>query len=215
MPFSPAVAFVLVTAVGVVAALAASRAGRTRAYACSKAAASAGFIGVALAVGATGATWSRFALGALVVAAVGDVALAARGRTWFLAGIACFAAAHGLYVVAFLVYGSGYTTMFGTVAVAAMVAGGAWLWLGGRLPDRMRAPVHAYIAVVATMMATGTAAGITHRSWMLVCGVVLVAGSDLAVGRERFRAPTFADKLAGLAAYYAGQTLIALSLAGP
>lgn len=73
----------------------------------------------------------------------------------------------------------------------------------------------AHLVIVAAMVAAETSAGISHRSWLLACGILLVAGSDIAVGRERFGEPLFACKLLGLPTYYAGQTLIVLSLAGP
>jgi uncharacterized membrane protein YhhN len=63
------------------------------------------------------------------------------------------------------------------------------------------------------MVATGLATAITHQALTLAAGVLLVAGSDVAVARERFGAPIPVTKLIGLPAYYAGQTLIALSLA--
>ena len=215
MHFGPSAAFPLLTGLGVVAALASARAGVSRAYAVSKAVASFGFIGTALAAGATGATWSCLALGALVLSAAGDVALAARGKKGFLVGLACFAAAHAVYVAAFGLRGTAVAILGTTAPVAALVAGGAWLFLRGRLTGPMRLAVGAYLVIVAAMLATGTAAGITHRSWLLAGGALLVAGSDIAVARERFGTPMFANRLLGLTAYYAGQTLIALSLAGP
>lgn len=204
-----------VTAAGVAAALGSARGGMPRAYAVSKGVASLGFIGAALAAGATAAVWSRVALGALVLSALGDVALAARGKRGFFVGLGCFAAAHSVYSAAFAMYGTGGAILGGTSLVAIAFAGGAWLWLRGRLPGAMRIPVGVYAAIVAAMLATGAAAGVSHRAWLLVLGVVLVAGSDIAVGRERFGRAGFANKLLGLPTYYAGQTLIALSLAGP
>jgi uncharacterized membrane protein YhhN len=79
----------------------------------------------------------------------------------------------------------------------------------------MRAPVALYLVVLAAMLAAGGAAAVLHRSWRLGLGALLVAGSDIAVARERFVAPGFANKLVGLPTYYLGQILIASSLAGP
>jgi uncharacterized membrane protein YhhN len=212
---SVSVASVLVTGLGVAAALVFTRAGMPRAYALSKTVASLGFIGTALAVGAEGATWSSLALCALILSAAGDVALTVRGKKGFLVGLVCFAVAHSVYVAAFNLYGTSSAVFVVTTPIAALLAGGTWLWLRYRLPRPMRMPVGAYVLIVATMLAVGIAAGITHRAWLLVCGVLLVVGSDIAVGRERFQKPTFVCKLLGLPAYYAGQSLIALSLAGP
>jgi len=187
-----------------------------RAYAMSKTIASLGFVGTALAVGAMGSMWSSIALGALVLSAAGDVALAVPGRRGLLVGLAFFAVAHSVYFAAFALHGTG-GVILGAAAVGATVfAGGAWLSLRDRIPREMSKPVGVYLVIVGAMLAAGTAAGISHRAWLLVCGVLLVAGSDIAVGRERFGDHLFANKLLGLPAYYAGQTLIALSLAaGP
>ncbi len=208
------VLWVLVTGLGVMAALGATRAGLWRAYALSKAAASAGFIAAALASGATGAGWSRLALGALVLSAAGDVVLAIRREGAFLAGLILFAAAHGVYTVAFLLRGTGGGNLLLSALAVAVVAGWGWLSLHRRVPGSMRAPVAAYLSILSAMLAAGTAAGFAHRAWLLAVGAVLVAGSDLAVGRQRFGGAGFANKLIGLPAYYAGQTLIALSLGG-
>lgn len=137
-----------------------------------------------------------------------------QGRTGFLVGLACFAAAHSVYAAAFGLYGTRGMVLGVTAAVAALFAGIVWLSFRNRIPASMRLPVVAYLAIVATMPAMGTAAGISHRAVPLFSGVLLVAGSDIAVANERFGKPLFANKLPGLPFYYAGQSLIALSLTG-
>ena len=211
----PSIAFMLITGLGVATALICVRVGISRAYGISKAVASLGFIGTALTAGATGTGWTRLALGALVLSAVGDVALAVHSKRAFLVGLLCFALAHSVYTAAFALFGTRGAILGVTASLAALVAVGAWLWLRRHLPVPMRVPVGAYLVIVSAMLAAGTAAGIMHRAWLLACGVVLVAGSDIAVGRERFGKSMFANKLIGLPTYYAGQTLIAMSLAGP
>ncbi len=213
MPLVQPVVFISLTVLGVIAALVATRRGMRRAYVISKALASAGFIAVAVASGAVGALWSMLVLGGLVFSAAGDVVLGVRGRRTFLVGLSCFAVAYSVYSGAFLLHGTG-VYLWATVPAGAIFVIGAWLYLRNRLPAGMRAPVGVYLAVIAAMMATGIAAGISHKTVSLVCGVILVAASDLAVARERFSSPSFANKLFGLPAYYAGQTLIALSLVG-
>ena len=209
-PFVP----MLVTATGVGGALVAFRLRRPFAYAAAKTAASLGFVGTALAAGALDHAWSRLALVALVLSAAGDVALALRAANGFIAGLVLFALAHTVYTAAFLVYGSAAATTAILGLLAALSAWSVWVAFRERLPARMRVPAAVYLGVLSAMVASGTAAGITHRSWLLVCGVALVAGSDIAVGRERFGTSMFANKLIGLPAYYLGQTLIALSLRG-
>lgn len=206
--------FVAISLLGVVSALASYRLDRRRLYAISKALASLGFIGTALASGALDAGWTRVALGALVLSAAGDVALAVRGKRGFIAGLVCFAAAHGVYTLAFSLLGSAAATLVATAVVVAIASGVAWTVLRRHLPDSLRVPVGVYLVIISAMLATGTAGGITHDQWLLFAGVVLVFASDIAVARERFGTPGFANKLLGLPTYYAGQTLIALSLGG-
>ncbi len=207
-------AWPLLTAAGVGAALVAVRLERRWAYGVAKGLASLGFVGVALAVGATAEDWGRWALAALILSAAGDVALAVRARAGFLTGLGLFLIAHAIYVIAFVVRGvdARPLAVAGLVAVFAVTAG--WRVWGGRLPEPMRVPVAAYAAVLATMVATGVAAGFAHGAPALVLGVLLVAGSDLAVARERFGTPGFVNKVIGLPAYYLGQVLVAVSIGG-
>jgi len=205
----------LLTGLGVAAALAFARSARPRPYAVAKTVASLGFLWTALAAGALGAEWSRWAFVALLLSASGDVALTVRTARGFLLGLLCFAFAHGTYALAFARRGVALGTLALTAALAALAAWGAWRAFGGRVPRRMRVPVALYLAVLAAMLAAGGATAILHRSWRLGIGALLVAGSDVAVARERFVAPGFANKLIGLPTYYLGQILIASSLAGP
>jgi len=214
LSWKPYTVFAIVTGLGTVAAVACFRRDRWRAYAASKAVASLGFIGTALTAGALSAGWSRLAFAALVLSAAGDVALGIRGTRGFIAGLLCFAAAHSMYAIAFWLYGTGGTTLLIAAGVIALVSGSGWILYHHRFPGPMRVPVGLYLIILSAMLATGVAAGITHRAALLVCGVVLVAGSDIAVARERFGTSRFVNKLIGLPTYYAGQTLIALSLAG-
>ena len=79
----------------------------------------------------------------------------------------------------------------------------------------MRGPVVAYAVVLGTMVSLAFATGAAHRAPALVIGALLVAGSDLAVARERFATKGFVNKAIGLPTYYVGQTLVALALVGP
>lgn len=204
--------FAATTATAVVAALVASRGDRTWTYVASKAVASAGFLGVAWSVGAHEAGWTRVAFLALALSAVGDVALAARGKVAFAVGLSGFMAAHAAYVVAFGRLGAQPAWLGVTLVLAAVAGTLAWRTLRTRVPYSLRLPVAAYVVVVSAMAAIGTAAGLSHGVARLALGVPLVVGSDAAVARHRFVAPGFANKLVGLPAYYLGQLLIAASL---
>jgi uncharacterized membrane protein YhhN len=207
-----AVAAVATTAAGVVAALVAYRIDRRGVYLVAKVVASSGFVAAALAVGALNATWTRVAFAAILLSAVGDVALAVRARRAFLTGLAAFAAAHLTYAAAFALAGPGVVPWAWAGVGAAVLVGGAWSAFRRRVPAGLRVAVAGYAVILGAMMATGLAAGITRGSVGLAMGAVLVAGSDVAVGRERFGTRGFVNKLAGLPAYYLGQVLIALAL---
>lgn len=205
---------VLVTALGVAAALVAYRAERRAVYAAAKGVASLGFLATALSAGALEVGWARVAFAALVLSGAGDVALGLRGRGAFVAGLIAFSLAHLAYTAAFLARGADAGSLAWTTALAAILAAGAWLAFARRLPPFLRVPGGMYLLILAAMLATGTAAGRTHGVAGLAAGVVLVAGSDVAVARERFGTSSFTNKWVGLPAYYLGQTLIAASLGG-
>ncbi len=205
---------VLAVAVGVAAALAAARTGRPWAYGLAKVVASLGFIAVAVAAGATGAGWSRWALAALVLSGVGDAVLAVRSRGGFVAGLAAFLVAHAVYAVAFLMRGADAWPLVVAALALALAAPLGWRALAAHVPRALRRAVLAYLVVVSAVVATGLAVRVTHGAPGLALGAVLVVGSDLAVARERFGRPGFVNKVVGLPAYYLGQLLIAASLGG-
>jgi uncharacterized membrane protein YhhN len=205
--------FVAATVTGAAVAVLSFRLERRWPYAVAKSVASLGFIGTAVAMGALDTGWTRLALGALVASATGDVALTVRGKGGFIAGLSCFALAHSVYVSAFVLYGVEETALAAAAVLIVPLSLWGWRTFRGRLSDSLRVPVGVYLTILSTMVITGIAAGTTHRAVLLVCGVVLVAGSDIAVARERFGRSMLANKMVGLPAYYAGQTLIALSLA--
>lgn len=202
-----------ISALGAIASIATSRRAPRSAYLASKAVASAGFVGTALAVGATQAAWSRLVLVGLAFALVGDLWMGVGGERSFLAGMACFASAYCAYVSAFLLRGPGEPVVtVSALLTAVSIAVGVWFYLSPRLPRRLRPPVAGYFVVMAAMLGLGVASGAAHSSTTIAVGVVLVATSDLAVARERFVRSSFANKAVGLSAYYVGQIMIALSL---
>ena len=204
----------VLTAVGTVGALVAHRADSRKAYTLAKGLASLGFVGTAIATGATGAGWSTMVLAGLALAACGDLALAGSGRRSFITGMGFFALAYGLYAAAFTLRGFEPSTFTVTAPVAVFICGAVWTLLRAHVPAAMRLPIAVYLVVIGSMLATGMATAVTHRAWMLGAGVALVVASDVAVARERFVRHAFINKLLGLPAYYLGQTLVALSLGG-
>ena len=208
--------FVLLGVAGVVAALTAYRADARRLYVVGKGAASAGFLAVALAGGPPEATWARAALVALAASALGDVSLAGRGRAAFATGLAAFTAAHLAYAVAFGLRIDALGAVLAGAAVGLLAARPGWRALASRLsvPTSLRGPVAGYLTTVTVMLGLALVVGAVRGAWPLALGAVLVGGSDVAVARERFGRPGFANKLVGLPTYYAGQLLIALQVAG-
>lgn len=205
----------VLTAFGVVGALVAVHRGHPWAYGVAKGVASLGFLTTALAVGAAADGWTRWALAALVLSAAGDVALAVRSRRGFLAGLALFLVAHAAFAVAFAVRGVAALPLAAAGVGVAIALALGWRAWRAHLPGAMRSPVAAYALVLGTMVALAVATGVAQRAPVLVVGALLVAGSDLAVARERFATKGFVNKLVGLPTYYVGQTLVALALVGP
>lgn len=206
-------ALIIVVAAGVAGALAAYRFERRALYVLAKTVASAGFVALAVAVGAARSGWTGIALAGLALAAVGDVVLGLRGKRAFIAGMASFALAHAVLSAAFLVRGTEPRLLAALAIAVAVPAVLAWRAYHLRVPLRLRIAVAVYLAIVSTMAASGLASGVAHRMPLLGLGAVLVAASDVAVARERFGTPAFANKVFGLPSYYLGQTLIALALA--
>jgi uncharacterized membrane protein YhhN len=97
------------------------------------------------------------------------------------------------------------------VGLAVVIA--LWPRLGA-----LRLPVIAYVATITAMVVAAVAAARggalpDPERGRLVIGACVFFGSDLAVARDRFVATGFANKLWGLPAYYAGQLLLAWSIA--
>jgi uncharacterized membrane protein YhhN len=155
-----------------------------------------------------GSAYSTWIVTGLVCGAVGDVCLLGAGRRWFTSGLVAFLFGHLAYVV----------------AVAQVVTPGDWIGLGAILPIAVAAvafaqlrrhlggmsiPVLVYVGVITTMVIAARASGNPR----LAVGAVLFFLSDLAVARQRFVGRSLTNKLIGLPAYYAGQLLIAWSIA--
>lgn len=201
-------------AVALAALLVAERRGSKRGRYVCKPLASAAFLAVALAGGATGPGYERWILIGLVLGAGGDLALMLPGSRAFLAGLVLFLLGHLGYVVACteiapLAHWAGAHAL-PPIAAAAVVL--AWLWphLGS-----MRVPVIAYVIVITAMVIgalTPLRLGLTGpQVALLAAGALAFFASDLAVARERFVAPGFSNRAWGLPAYYAGQLLFAWS----
>jgi uncharacterized membrane protein YhhN len=153
---------------------------------------------------------------ALVLSAVGDVALIPSARRWFLAGLVAFLLAHVAYALA--LWSRPEPWAFRPLALAA-IAGASlatFAWLRPHLGAMLR-PVVAYMAVITLMLAAAWSLGPpgwTAASAQLALAATLFYVSDLTVARVRFVPGTgFADRAIGLPLYYAAQFLFAFSVA--
>lgn len=161
--------------------------------------------------------YAWFLVAGLVLSLVGDVCLALPQEKAFMAGLVSFLLGHVLYVVAFvLVTGIGIKTFVGA-GVIVLVSGGVFVWLRPHLAE-MKGPVLAYIVVITVMLSAAwsilvdTALPVAGRS-MVFAGALLFYLSDVTVARDRFVKTEFANRLVGLPLYYAGQFLLAFSVA--
>lgn len=160
----------------------------------------------------------------LVLGAIGDAALLGKSSGAFMGGLVAFLLGHLAYVIACALVVPPARWLAGDLAIVALalpvLAGAvalAWLWkhLGS-----LRGPVIAYVLTIVTMVIAAAAvwrqeALPSPRHQWLVVGAVLFFVSDLAVARDKFVAKGFANRAWGLPTYYAGQLMIAWSLAGP
>lgn len=169
--------------------------------------ASLGFVMIGLSSSPLDTRYGALVLVGLVLAAIGDIAL--MHERWFLAGLGSFALGHLAYIGAF-------TTLAvpgaPSLVVGGVVAIGAAAWVLPHTTGRMRNAVALYILVISAMLATAISAG--PHSTRLPLGAALFAASDLLVARERFMTHDDRNRLWGLPLYYAGQILIASTIAG-
>jgi len=180
--------------------------------------ASLGFLGVGwVSIGASGGfnSMNTALMVALVLCALGDICLLGTKRPLFLAGLVSFLLGHVGYIVVFALHGLSVDLFSGAVLVALLLV--AWRvhsWLKPTLPPAMKGPVAAYIAIITGMMTAALAAWLTHGVLAWVVGGVLFYVSDLFVARNRFVKPGAVNRVVGLPLYYAGQLVLAASLAG-
>jgi uncharacterized membrane protein YhhN len=204
--------FVAVTVVGVAGTLIGEHLARPFRF-LAKPLASAGFIGLALTLGATETTYGWWVLSALVFGMIGDVMLMGSSRGWFVSGLVAFLIGHVLYVVAFAVAGLAAIASILAAGLAAIAAATVYLWLRPHLPPGMLVPVVAYIVIISTMVAVAVGTTAAGSTALILVGAVAFYLSDLAVARNRFVAPGIINRVWGLPLYYLGQILLAWSVA--
>ncbi len=203
--------FVAVTAVGLIITLYGEQRGIPLRLV-AKPIASAGFLGLAVTLGATGSLYGWLILIGLVFGFVGDVALLGTARSWFITGLGAFLIGHLLYVVAFLLAGIAAVPLVLAATVAAGAAVVIFRWLRPHLPTAMTGPVIAYVVIISAMVATAVGATAAGATGLILTGAIAFYLSDLAVARNRFIAPGAVNRYWGLPLYYLAQLLLAWSV---
>jgi uncharacterized membrane protein YhhN len=178
----------------------------------AKPTASAGFLFLAVAHGALGTPYGQAIFVALVLSWIGDVALIARGRLAFLAGLGAFLLGHVGFGVAFWIRGVDLLWAGGALVVASAIALVVARWLLPNVPAALKAPVVAYIVVITGMVALAMGTHGYDAYPFLVLAAWCFFASDLAVARQRFIEATISNKLWGLPLYYLAQLLFATTV---
>ena len=147
----------------------------------------------------------------------GDVFLALPQARMFLFGLVSFLLGHVCYGLCFFYVAGLNPWTGGGSAIGLAISGFVFFWLRPHLGS-MLVPVTAYIVVIAAMVIGAfTVFGDTslHSTgrFLVLFGAVSFYISDLFVARDRFLKTEFANRLLGLPLYYAGQFLMAFSVA--
>ena len=158
--------------------------------------------GLALVTVLEGGPW--LLTGALVLSALGDLALSRSGARAFLAGLAAFALAHLCYVALFAASANGWPG--GALLVLGVLALSTEAWLAPHTGG-LRWPVRGYVVVICAM--GGVAAALPGGLALAGAGAALFILSDLVLAVQLFRMPA-----AGVATRAAGWLLWGLYVGG-
>ncbi len=198
------------TLLGLAGLLAAKRADSQLGVWLTKPVAAAGFIALALTVGALETTYGQWIVLGLVLSFFGDVFLIPEDRPGvFKAGLGSFLLGHVAYTIAFSTLPVSVLVAGATALVCAVAAAGVLVWLGPNLDSDMRVPVYAYVAVISSMLVMASSCAFASDRPDIFAGALLFYLSDLSVARDRFVAPGFWNGAWGLPAYFVGQLVLA------
>ena len=179
----------------------------------SKVVASSGFLALTTVSGAFQSRYGRIVFAGLLFSAFGDVFLLWTTQQLFLMGLVSFLLAHVVYIGAFLSWGINQRWSLAAAVPIVVVSLAVSVWLTPYVGADMLLPVRIYTVVISVMLiaAFGTR-GAGGPTWVPL-GALLFYVSDVSVAAGRFVAPEFPNYVWGLPLYYAGQVLLALSVA--
>lgn len=153
----------------------------------------------------------------LVLGAIGDVLLI--NKAWFVAGLVSFLLGHLAYVVGLnqLVDFSLYTgDILPLEIILGLFALGVFALLNPYLGN-LKIPVGIYVMVITVMVFSALAVYNTDLKLdfrrLVLVGAICFYLSDLAVAIDTFVKPNTKQAYWGLPLYYAGQFMLALSIA--
>lgn len=195
----------------VAAALWSQKSGRPHLQWIFKPLAAACFVTAGWLAGALESPWGTALFVGLVLAACGDVLLIPKHKRAFLAGLVSFLLGHLAYAIAFAIRGLDLAWTLGTGLALTLVALPVMRWLWPHVGAPMRVPVLAYVLVITAMVALAAGTVAAHGDLRILIGAVGFYLSDLAVARQRFVAPSFANRAWGLPLYFGAQLLLALT----
>jgi uncharacterized membrane protein YhhN len=142
----------------------------------------------------------------------GDLFLISGSPKIFLAGLIAFFLAHVSYCIAFYLRGVSAGWTLGTLLILAVPVAFILIWLNPHLGD-MKIPVYAYMVIITLMVALAGGTVGKYGVPLILVGAVLFYVSDICVARQRFVSPGIINPLIGLPLYYAGQLVLAWTVA--
>jgi sterol desaturase/sphingolipid hydroxylase (fatty acid hydroxylase superfamily)/uncharacterized membrane protein YhhN len=151
----------------------------------------------------------RLVIGALIASLVGDALLLR--PSLFAPGLFAFLIAHGFYIAAFT-RGVGFLPSRAALAAVAVLAGSILLFVWPGVGAELRAPVVAYVVVIALMaaQASGRASVLRDRAAVAVAaGALLFMLSDATIALVKFSRLDWPLDQWTLPTYYLAQGLIA------
>jgi uncharacterized membrane protein YhhN len=191
--------------------LAADRRGSRAGVWISKPLASSGFVAAALAAGALEGRYGQAVLCALVLCWIGDLLLIPDDERSLRAGVLSFLAGHLAFLAAFALRGLEPRAALAALAMVSVPALVALRWLWPHVPGPLRPAVVAYVAVISSMVAGACGTYGVAPDRRILAGALAFFVSDLSVARDRFVAPSFANRAWGLPLYYAAELSFAAS----